>query len=250
MEAATNKGINDFVARKEREQRGKEFWAALDQEVYQMRYQRLLISAGLQQEGRLPKVKVTEDIRMVYPIELPRGRQRVSLIKDDTGKVFADHTAKKIEVPKKNKRQTAPDRSLPAAPPIAHFEFMQPKNGSSYIQKDKRLCYYCEELPGSTIDHIIATSQGGSKNGAYNKVYACPQCNNAKGNFSLQVFLDIISTPELLTERRFGKFSQQRVNKIKIKIVKLIDYVDSNKYFKKHDDAKNITSRPTSISSN
>ena len=58
-------------------QKAEEFWAALDREVFQMRYQRLLVNSGLDQDERLP-------IR-----NLPK-KVNSAVIHDDTGAAFAN----------------------------------------------------------------------------------------------------------------------------------------------------------------
>lgn len=102
MEAATKEGIEQFTERKRREQRGKEFWAALDQEVYKLKYERMC---------RDSKVNP-------YPFGMAfasHRNRRVSILRDDTGALFADHTARVIDV-KPVKKKDFSERFAPYEP--------------------------------------------------------------------------------------------------------------------------------------
>lgn len=57
-------------------------------------------------------------------------------------------------------------------------------------------CIYCGhpvKLEEMEVDHIEPLSRGGS-NGMENKVCSCPHCNAAKGNLTLEAFLDSMGT--------------------------------------------------------
>lgn len=51
-----------------------------------------------------------------------------------------------------------------------------------------RLCSYCGEAAGSTIDHVEPLDRGGA-DALGNMVPACRDCNNEKGNWPLLYFL-------------------------------------------------------------
>lgn len=193
-EPATNKGLDEFLARKEREQRGREFWAALDREVYQMKYQRLLVSQGLPQDERLPLVNV-------FP---------------DQGK--PEKTTEKIILITPTKREIKKAEQLIVA----------------WVQYDRTRCFYCEKSHPNTIDHIIPKSKGGSKNGAYNRVLSCSGCNTLKADYTLEVFKVVVTGMEEGVTKKQNPLSTKRVNTMLKNIRRLIEYRDGYKKFEKY----------------
>jgi len=199
FEAATNKGLEQFLARKQRERNSIEFFKNLDDEVEAMK------------ASRIGKIEIQP--KQPFGFSFASHRSQLKPVKHDSaGKAFVDVPLKTLQSIYRKKKITVAE-----------------------IQTNAYQCFYCKTPDRLTIDHIIATSMGGSKNGAYNKVYACDQCNSAKGNFSLEVFIEIMSDPKMLTRRRFGTYSEDRKNTVIQNIQKLIKYRDSNDRFKKHE---------------
>lgn len=58
---------------------------------------------------------------------------------------------------------------------------------SQIFQKTNWRCAYCADKPATTIDHIKATSRGGS-NSRDNLIGACHACNAEKANLLLEDF--------------------------------------------------------------
>ena len=68
-----------------------------------------------------------------------------------------------------------------------------------YLKAGKK-CYYCGETikwEDFTIDHVQAKSAGG-KNRKSNYVCCCRDCNNAKGNMSVEQFEEFIKSLHMI----------------------------------------------------
>lgn len=178
----------------ERKRRGVEFWAALEREVYQMKYQRLLVSQGLPQDLRLPIVNV-------FPEQIQTHK-----------------TTEKIVLVTPTKREIKKAEQLIVA----------------WVQYDRARCFYCEKSHPNTIDHIIPRSKGGSKNGAYNRVLSCSGCNTLKADFTLEVFKVAVTSREVGVTKKENPFSTKRVNTMLKNINRLIAYRNDYVKFKKH----------------
>lgn len=51
-------------------------------------------------------------------------------------------------------------------------------------------CFYCEERPATTGDHVVAQKRGGPDE-EWNFLGCCPECNSRKGSTDLYTFLRI-----------------------------------------------------------
>ncbi len=68
-----------------------------------------------------------------------------------------------------------------------------------YLKAERR-CYYCNEVihwEDFTIDHVHAKSNGG-KNRKTNYVCSCRDCNNTKGNMSVEQFESFIKNLHMI----------------------------------------------------
>jgi len=70
------------------------------------------------------------------------------------------------------------------------------KNLRKQLEQGKLItCQYCKKnitLKEFTLDHVIAKSKGG-KNKKSNLIIACKNCNERKGNKSLEEFLPLMT---------------------------------------------------------
>ena len=70
------------------------------------------------------------------------------------------------------------------------------------LARDGARCLYCGTTGPMTLDHVVAASKGGA-HGPGNRVPACRECNQAKGNLHLETWLD--AEPRQAVRRRAKK---------------------------------------------
>ena len=72
------------------------------------------------------------------------------------------------------------------------------------LKRDRKICQYCDASDGyMTVDHVVPRSSGGGETWE-NLVCACPQCNNRKGNRTLeQAGMKLINKPKKPNYRTF-----------------------------------------------
>ena len=106
------------------------------------------------------------------------------------------------------------DRYLAKRPKRKGISFKKKYRVLSIIPGDsKKRCFYCDikftEEVKKTKDHVDPLSKGNKLDG--NRVYACRPCNFAKGNMTLEEFI------QTQYYRFFCKAGKERVEKLLIK---------------------------------
>lgn len=232
FEPATNIGLERFIARKERERRGVEFWAALDREVLQMRHNRLCRELKISEsnfetpttkENIMPFGMAFADHRNVFKTNnyLPKSEQKRKKVKSKSNPIalIPDSTGKVVTGPPVITREEELKRNV-----------INPKPRLASIQKDISVCFYCEvTLSFITADHIIPVSRGAHPRGVYNMVYACSHCNEWKANYSLELFREFISRSEIPHRKsRIPQLGRGQIALMCANIDRLIEYRDTN----------------------
>lgn len=102
-----------------------------------------------------------------------------------------------------------------------------------YLKADKR-CYYCGEIikwEDFTIDHVHPRSTGG-KNRKSNYVCCCRDCNNVKGNMSVEQFETFIKNLHIVM--RNNQLWRVMLKHYKIKIIRKTSFIEKyREMFKK-----------------